>query len=78
MRMRTALAAGVLAAAAILGTTGTALAQDRDDHHSGGETSACGSFAGGGGHSAWGSGCMHSQWEGMYPGRGFHHRLNGF
>ncbi|GHB36659.1 hypothetical protein GCM10010331_25100 [Streptomyces xanthochromogenes] len=79
MRMRTTLAAGALAIAAVLGSTGTALAHDRDDHHSGGETSACGSFAGaGGGHAAWGSGCMHSQWEGRYPGRGFHHRLNGF
>ncbi|MFE4856630.1 hypothetical protein [Streptomyces sp. NPDC056670] len=77
MRMRTTLAAGALAIVAVLGSTGTALAHDRDDdHHSGGETSACGSFAGaGGGHAAWGSGCLHSQWEGKFQG---HHRFNGF
>ncbi|MFG2717873.1 hypothetical protein ACGFW5_06140 [Streptomyces sp. NPDC048416] len=78
MRMRTTLAAGALAVAAILGSTGTALAHDRDDdHHSGGKTAACGSFAAtmGMGHAAVGNGCKYSSWEGMMHDYGFqnHH-----
>ncbi|MCX5387397.1 hypothetical protein [Streptomyces sp. NBC_00083] len=66
MRMRTSLAAGVLAVTAILGSTGTALAHDRDDdHQSGGRTSSCGTFAAAGdGHAAYGSACKHSEWMG--------------
>ncbi|MFE9401563.1 hypothetical protein ACFYNY_07295 [Streptomyces sp. NPDC006530] len=72
MRMRTTLAAGALAVAAILGSTGTALAHDGyDNHHSGGGSGACGQFAAAdGGHAAWGNGCKHSQWQGMMPGHG--------
>ncbi|MEU9099740.1 hypothetical protein [Streptomyces sp. NPDC048361] len=69
MRMRTSLAAGALAVAAILGSAGTALAHDGDDHHSGGATSACGTFAAAtGGNAAYGSKCSHSRWDGMFQG----------
>ncbi|MEU4507451.1 hypothetical protein [Streptomyces sp. NPDC024089] len=69
--LRTPLATGVVAVAEILGGAGSAPAHDRDDEHRpGGETSVCGTFVGAG------NGCLHAPWEGMYPGRGFHHGLN--
>ncbi|MFG3280488.1 hypothetical protein [Streptomyces sp. NPDC048111] len=72
MRIRTTLAAGALAVAAILGSAGTALAHDGDDHHSGGKLGACGTFAAaGGGHASYGSGCLHSEWDSMFGHRGF-------
>ncbi|MEU3368909.1 hypothetical protein ABZ734_00210 [Streptomyces sp. NPDC006660] len=74
MRMRTTLTAGVLAVAAILGSTGTALAHDRDDHYSSGRKGSCATFAAAnGGNASFGSACKHSEWMGQMGGWMGHH-----
>ncbi|MEU3461915.1 hypothetical protein ABZ721_18485 [Streptomyces sp. NPDC006733] len=61
MRLRTALAATVLAATALLGSAGTALAD-------GGAFEACGQFSAVGEHSVvYGNGCAAAQWMGDAP-----------
>ncbi|MFJ2610024.1 hypothetical protein ACIQOU_06100 [Streptomyces sp. NPDC091279] len=71
--MRTTLAAGVLAAAAIFGSAGSALAHDYDDHHgSRGETAGCGIVAGAAnGKGFYAEGCGGSRWEGAAPNHRF-------
>ncbi|MFS8198994.1 hypothetical protein ACLVWQ_09905 (plasmid) [Streptomyces sp. CWNU-52B] len=64
--MRTILA-GVFAAAAILGSAGSALATDHDGHRNEGDFRACGQIAGaGGGHAFYGNGCVESHWAGEF------------
>lgn len=69
MRMRTTLAAGVLAAAAILGSAGSALAHGGpEDHGPSGGFKACGMLAGaGGGHGYYANGCAEAHWKGVAP-----------
>ncbi|WP_369217293.1 hypothetical protein [Streptomyces flavofungini] len=64
MRVRTTLAAGVLAVAALMGSAGSALAND-DGYRNEGGFRACGQFAGTGHHTTfWGEGCSSGHWAG--------------
>ncbi|MDT0439826.1 MULTISPECIES: hypothetical protein [Streptomyces] len=68
MRMRTTIAAGLLAVTAVLGSAGSALAHDRGDDHSSGGFAACGMVAGAGnGHGFYGNGCAGAHWKGNAP-----------
>ncbi|RCH67819.1 hypothetical protein DT019_16405 [Streptomyces sp. SDr-06] len=73
--MRTTLAAGLLAVAAVLGGAGSALAHDHyDDHRSEGDMKACGTFAGANmGHAFYGDGCVQGHWQGDNHWQGNHH-----
>ncbi len=65
MRVCTILAAGAFAVTAILGSAGSALADDHDEHRSEGAFRVSGQFAGAGdGHAFCGAGCAESHWEG--------------
>jgi hypothetical protein len=65
MRVRTILAAGAFAVTAILGSAGSALADDHDEHRSEGDFRICGQFAGAGdGHASYGAGCAEAHWKG--------------
>ncbi|NSL43892.1 hypothetical protein [Streptomyces sp. 8P21H-1] len=68
MRVRTILSAGVFAFTAVLGGAGSALADEHDESHSGGEFRICGQFAHAEDSSAsWGTGCAESRWVGEAP-----------
>ena len=73
MRVRTILSAGVFALTAVLGSAGSALADDHYGSRTGGSSSGsswmCGQFAGAGnGEAYWGRGCAESHWNNRAPG----------
>ncbi|WP_188114111.1 MULTISPECIES: hypothetical protein [Streptomyces] len=64
MRVRTFLAAGAFAVTAILGSAGSALADEHDESRNEGGFRACGEFAGAGhGDAYYGEGCAAGHWK---------------